>query len=233
MTGPQESFDKGILHPDPDPDSLTLSRLVCLHLTISDADEAAWLYRDVFLADEPTSVRRAPDTALFLHYAKLYAGSLAKKNLSFIVRDERTDELAGFIFCVDLTLDPEREGEWMVAFLANFPEAVAMITELEDWYLNVAEVSPGTVLHIYQIGVSRKYRGQGIAQALIRRVLAHGRELGFRQVVADCTNPVSRRSFEQCGFHEKGFSSYEEFSLNGIRFFAGLEGGISLMTRDI
>jgi hypothetical protein len=52
-------------------------------------------------------------------------------------------------------------------------------------------------------------------------------------VVADCTHPGSRRSFEQCGFHEAGSLSYDAFSLDGVRFFAGLEGGISLMVRDL
>jgi len=217
----------------PDLGSSSSPGLVCFPLMETDANEAAQLYREVFLSDEPTSVRRAPDPVLFLHYAQLYARSLAQKNLSFIARDERTNDLTGFIFCVDLTLDPEREGEWMVAFLANFPEAVAMITELEEQYLTIAEVSPGTVLHIYQVGVSRKYRGLGVAQTLIQRALALGQERGFRKAVADCTNPASRRSFERCGFHEIGFSSYEVFNMSGVRFFAGLVGGISLMVRHI
>jgi len=71
------------------------------------------------------------------------------------------------------------------------------------------------------------------ALSLIRRVLAHARDFGYRQVIADCTHAASRRSFETCGFHEAGFLSYETFSVDGIRYFAGLDGGISLMVRDL
>ncbi|MGA2919323.1 N-acetyltransferase family protein [Methanoregula sp.] len=217
----------------PGPDFLPQGTVACLPLTESDVDGTARLYNEVFLADEPTTHRRSPDPALFLHYAILYARSLAGKNLSFVARDDRTGEPVGFIFCVDMTDDPKREGEWMVELLAYFREVVTMIDELEDRYLGRAEIAPGSVLHIFQIGVSRQYREHGIAQALIRRVLAHARERGYRQVIADCTNPVSRRSFEQCGFHEAGSLSYEAFSMDGVRFFAGLEGGISLMVRDV
>jgi len=233
MTSQQEHLGIDDPRPDRGPGAFSSPRFACLPLTGSDADEAARLYTEVFLTDEPTSVRRAPDPVMFLHYARLYAGLLAGKNLSFVMRDEGAGSLAGFIFCVDLTLDPKNEGEWMPAFLAHFPEAVAMITELEERHLNIAETSPGSVLHVYQIGVGRKYRGLGVAQALIRRVLEHARERGFRQAVADCTNPASRRSFERCGFHETGFSPYAGFSMHGVRFFAALEGGISLMIRDI
>ena len=121
----------------------------------------------------------------------------------------------------------------MVEFLAQFPEAVAMLTELEDRFFNRADIVPGSVMHIYQIGVDRRYRGTGIARDLIRQALSHARDRGYRQAVADCTHAASRRSFEACRFREAGFLSYETFSMNGARYFAGLEGGISLMVRDL
>jgi ribosomal protein S18 acetylase RimI-like enzyme len=208
-------------------------RVLCHPLTKSNADDAARLYADTFLSDEPTTHHRAPDPSLFLYYGTLYARSLSGKHLSFIARDARTLEVAGFIFCVDLTDDLVAEGTWMVEFLAQFPEAVAMLTELEDRYFNRAGIAPGAVLHIYQIGVDRKFRGAGIAPALIHRALAHARDRGYRQVIADCTHAASRRSFEKCGFLEAGVLSYEAFSVNGVRYFSGLDGGISLMVRDV
>lgn len=218
---------------EPDPRGLPVSGgPACALLTESDADDAARLYTETFLADEPTTCRRAPDPVMFLHYGTLYARSLAGKNLSFIARDT-TCEPAGFIFCVDLADDLPAEWVWMTEFLAQFPEAVAMLTGLEDRYLDRAEIRPGSVLHIYQIGVGRKFRGNGFATALIRRALSHARDRGYRQAIADCTHAASRRSFEACGFREAGFSSYESFSMNGVRYFAGLEGGISLMVKDL
>ena len=217
----------------PDPRSSLMGQPACVPLTESDVESTARLYTEVFLADEPTSHRHALDPALFLPYARFYIRSLVRKDLSFLSRDETTNELAGFIFCFDLTDDPENEGAVMSEFIAHFKEAVAMIHELEDRHFNRQEMKAGSVLHIFQIGVSRDYRETGIARAMIRRVLAHARERGFRQVIADSTSPASKRVFEQCGFSEMGFSPYESFSMDGIRFFAGLTGGISLMVKNI
>lgn len=220
----------GIDLPDRDPSS---RHLFCAPLTEPDVEEAARLYTEVFLADEPTSHRHALDPALFLPYARFYVRSLVRKDLSFIARDDRTNEIVGFIFCFDLTDDPEKEGATMVAFLSHFREAVAMINELEDRYLDRSEIYPGSVLHIFQIGVQRKYRRTGVARAMIQRVLTHAQERGFRQVISDCTSTVSQRIFAQSGFCELGSLPYETFSMNGVRFFAGLDGGISLMARDM
>ena len=231
MAGKTERSGNGIRVPDPR--SSLMGQPACVPLTESDVESAARLYTEVFLADEPTSHRRALDPALFLPYARFYIGSLVRKDLSFLSRHETTHELAGFIFCFDLTDDPENEGAVMVEFIAHFKEAVAMIHELEDRHLNREEMKAGSVLHIFQIGVRRQYRETGIARAMIQRVLAHARERGFRQVIADCTSPASKRVFEQCGFSEMGFSPYESFSMDGIRFFAGLDGGISLMVKNI
>ena len=206
---------------------------VCVPLREPDVERAARLYTDVFLADEPTSHRHGLDPDLFLPSARLYVRSLVKKELSFMVRDRSTKTPAGFIFCFDLTEDPGSEGPQMATFLRHFREAVAMIQELEDRTLDRASISPGTVVHIFQTGVDRRFRGTGIARALVGRVLARAEECGFSQVIADCTGPVSRRVFEQCGFYEAGFFPYEEFTYDGDRFFAGLDGGISLMVNDL
>ncbi len=233
MAGQMKPPGNGVIPPGIAPDTFSSGQLVCIPLPESDMEESARLYSEVFLAEEPTPQNRVPDPAVFLHYARLYARFLAGKNLSLIVWDERTHELAGFIFCVDMTENAESIGEWAMAFLAEFREAVTMINELEDRHINRAAISPGSMLHIVHVGVTQSYRGKGLAQLMIKKALVHAQERGFRHAIADCTGSVSRHSFEKCGFHEAGFSSYEAFSLNGNRPFAGRKGGIFLMVRDI
>ena len=206
---------------------------VYLPLETADVEEAARLYTDVFIADEPTTHRHAPDPEIFLPYARWYAEFLAAKELSHIARDRRTGEIAGFIFCLDLAGDLAAEGATMAEFLAQFRETVEMLDELEGRYIDRNKIAAGTVLHIFQIGVARPYRGCGLAQAMIRRALISARERGFSRAVADCTSPISRRAFERCGFVQTGFLPYDSFSTNGVVFFSGIDGGISLMVRDI
>jgi len=205
----------------------------CDPLTMPDTENAARLYREVFLSDEPTTHLQAPDPALFLPDALRYVRYLAENDLSFVAHDTRTGDLIGFIFCFDMTADFDGQGEWMKHYLGHFPDAVAMIDMLEDRYLNRQGLVSGSALHIFQIGVSRRYRGCGIAGCLIRTTLDHARKRGFRQAVADCTSTVSCRTFERCGFSSSGFLSYGDFSRNGTRFFSGLAGGITLMVKEL
>ncbi|MDV2482792.1 GNAT family N-acetyltransferase [Methanoculleus sp. Wushi-C6] len=206
---------------------------VYLPFKTADVEEAARLYTDVFIADEPTTHRHAPDPEIFLPYARRYAEFLAGKELSHIARDSRTGEIAGFIFCLDLTGDLAAEGATMAEFLAQFRETVEMIDELEEQYIERDRIAAGTVLHVFQIGVARPYRGRGLAQAMIRHALLSARRRGFSRAVADCTGPASRRAFERCGFVQAGHLPYDSFSRNGVAFFLGIDGGISLMVGEI
>lgn len=204
-------------------------------LPLSDlhVEAAARLYSEVFLADEPTSRRHALDLERFYPHACFYVQSLVNKGLSFLARDECSGEITGFIFCFDLVDDLELEGPEMKDFLIHFQQAVAMIDELEARHFHRESVIPGSVLHIFQIGVARKVRGRGITRALIRRALTHAKERRFTQAVADCTTPASKYTFERCGFSERGFYSYESFCMDNVCFFSGLEGGIFLMVKDL
>lgn len=204
-------------------------------LPLSDlhVEAAARLYSEVFLEDEPTSRRHALDLERFYPYACFYVQSLVNKGLSFLARDECSGEITGFIFCFDLVDDLELEGTEMTEFLMHFHQAVAMIDELEARHFHRESIIPGSVLHIFQIGVARKERGRGITRALIRRALTHAKERKFIQAVADCTTRSSKHTFERCGFSERDFYSYESFSMNNVCFFSGIEGGIFLMVKDL
>jgi len=204
-----------------------------LPLTYENASAAARLYADVFLHDEPTTRHHALDPDTFLPLADFYVRTLVEKQLSFVAMDKTTGELVGFIFAFDMTHDPASDGEPMVRLIESFCNTVVMIDELEDRHLNRTGIVPGSVLHIFQIGTARNHRGAGIAPALIRSLLYHAKERGFRSAIADCTGPVSKSVFECCGFVERGHFPYADFRNMGGAFFSGLPGGISLLIRDL
>lgn len=202
-------------------------------LSYGNASAAARLYTEVFLRDEPTTRHHAPDPDRFLPLADFYVRTLIEKKLSFVALNEEVGELSGFIFAFDLTHDPASDGEPMVRLIGSFQNAVAMIDELEDRHINRAEIEPGSVLHIFQIGTDGNHRGVGLAPALIRHLLDHAGVRGYRSAIADCTGPVSKSVFERCGFLELGHSPYADFRRNGVVFFSGLPGGISLLKKDL
>lgn len=209
------------------------SPFTCVPLTVDDCEQTARVYMDVFIRDEPTSRRHAPDPVRFIPYARFYVDFCRRKQLSFIARDQEKNQVIGFILCSDLVTDWDAEGTIMTAFLSHFHETVVAIDELERRFFDLGTIPPGTVMHVFQIGVTREFRGLSVSTTLIRRVLAHAREQGFHQVIADCTSQESCRSFERCGFYEVGRTAYDTISINGTRFFTGLEGGITLMARDL
>lgn len=219
---------RGATRFKPLPDSIVVEPLNELHV-----EEAARLYVEVFLADEPTSRHIAPDPAGLLHCSRWYVGSLVKRGLSFIARDRLKDEITGFLFSFDFTDDFGDERERLGRYLSHFREAVAMIDELEMRYLNTSGILPGSVLHAFQGGVGRNYRKCGVFEVMMDSLVNRGRELGYRQIIGDCTNPASKKLLEQRGFHQAGYLAYDEFFIDGVRFFEGLKGGITLMVLDI
>lgn len=193
----------------------------------------AELYSQIFLTDEPMTRRHGIDPGVFLPYARHYLRFCSEQQLSFIALDEQTHEVVGFALGSDLTTDWESVGPEMVALTSLFRESMAILEEVESRCPDLHDVRPGTVLHIFQLGVRRDFRGQGLAIALIHRILAEAKRRGFRKVIADCTGPASSHSCERCGFHEAARVTYDDFYVDGEAFFRGLPGGISLMIRDV
>jgi ribosomal protein S18 acetylase RimI-like enzyme len=196
-------------------------------------EQAARAYTDVFVQDEPTTRRHNIDPGTFLVFARQYLRHCADFGLSIIAQDPQTAECVGFILCCDLATDIAALGLEMTKFLSFFPESVAIIDALEEKYLDRGMAEPGTTLHVFQLGVRREYRGRGIAPELIRRTCDLARERGFAQVIADCTSPVSHHTFERCGFQVRGSIPYDSFRNGNRKFFAGLNGGISLVIREL
>ncbi|MDD1712679.1 MAG: GNAT family N-acetyltransferase [Methanoregulaceae archaeon] len=202
-------------------------------LSAGTADATAELYSRIFLLDEPMTRRHAIDPGVFLPCARFYLRFCSEQQLSFIALEQENRDVVGFALGSDLTTDWESSGPEMAALVSLFRESMAILEEVEHRCPDLRDIQPGTVLHIFQLGVRRDFRGQGLSIALIHRILAEAKRRGFRKVIADCTGPASRRSCERCGFREAAHVSYDDFQVDGKAFFRGLPGRISLMTRDL
>ncbi|MCU0632540.1 MAG: GNAT family N-acetyltransferase [Methanolinea sp.] len=197
------------------------------------ADATAELYTDVFLNDEPMTRHHKIGPEEFFPHAREYLHSCADLGLSYIATDRMTGEVIAFVLSSDLTTDWNAAGPGMARLLSFFRESMAIIEELESRCPDLHDVAPGTVLHIFQGGARREYRGQGLVTRLIRCTLALAKANGFSMVVADCTGPASKRVCERCGFECAAYIPYHQFMVDGEAFFAGLPGGISLMVQNI
>ena len=207
---------------------------VVYQLLSNDAvDTAAELYAEVFLNDEPMTCRHRIDPVDFLPYAREYLRFCADQQLSFIAVEQETHEIAGFALGSDLSTEWESVGPGIITLLSFFRESMVILGEVEHKCVELREIQIGTVFHIFQLGVRREFRGNGIATGLIHCILAHAKRRGFGKVVVDCTGPVSRHTCERCGFVETAYIAYDDFHIDGKAFFHGIPGGISLMIREI
>lgn len=204
-----------------------------LPLDSSHSQSAASLYTDVFISDEPTTLLYDPDPSVFRSFADIYVRLLIQKNLSFVAMDNETRDIVGFIFCLDIASDIRDEDEDMARFLSLFHETVFLIGELERRYLDIDYLSAGRTLHIYQIGVRKKFRRSRIALSLVNMALKHGKELGYLKAVAECTSSASKQVFSASGFKQSGSIDYDSFYIDGVNFFSNINGCISLMTKDL
>ncbi len=202
-------------------------------LCVDTIAQVARAYTDVFVQDEPMTRRYMIDPDTFFLYARQYVQHCADASLSIIAEDTISSECVGFILCCDMAKDISTLWREMAKFLSFFPDAVAIIDALKQKCLHRDMSHPGTTLHIFQIGVRDNYRKQAIATNLIHHICGHAKKRGFRQIVADCTGPVSCHTFKRCGFQVLGNIPYNSFSFKGRKFFAGLEGGISLVMREL
>jgi GNAT superfamily N-acetyltransferase len=205
----------------------------CIPLSPETVDATARLYTEVFVRDEPTTRWHRIIEEDFLPFARTYVQFCEAQGLSYIAQEEKTGEVIGFIFCHDLTMDLDALGPAMREYLSCFDATIQLISTLEEKYLNIIPVPPGTALHVYQLGICREFRHRLVSTALIRHILASARGRGFRTIVTDCTGPGSCRSFEKCGFTRSGSIPYSSFLVGGTAFFDGLEGEITLMVKEL
>ncbi len=218
--------DRRIVRENPIPFS-------CIPLSPDTVEATARLYTEVFVLDEPMTRWHREKEEDFLSFARKYVHFCETEGLSCIAREEITGKVIGFIFCSDLTMDLDALGPDMREYLTRFDAIIQLIEALEEKYLTCHNVKPGIGLHINQLGICREGRNRSVSTALIRHIVASARERGFQKIVADCTGPLSCRSFENAGFVRAGSIRYSSFILGGCAFFNGLEGEITLMVKDL
>jgi ribosomal protein S18 acetylase RimI-like enzyme len=118
---------------------------------------------------------------------------------------------------------------------AKFNPIFDILGQLDAEYRAGEPARPGECLHLFLLGVTPDYGGQGIAQQLVTRSLAHGASRRFRVAVTEATNTTSQRIFRKQGFVERVRRSYESHRFNGRAHFASIAeaGGPMLMERSL
>ncbi|MCX6700204.1 MAG: GNAT family N-acetyltransferase [Methanomicrobiales archaeon] len=202
-------------------------------LASSDVGEGTRCYADIFLNHEPMTRCCRICHDLFFPPAHVYVSLCARDFKSFIARGTISGELAGFVFCSDLSTDWPSRDPRMADLFSLFPNITCILGRLEHYYREQYPSGPGKSLHIFQVGVSPQFQGLGIAKALIRTAVENARTGGFSYVLAECTSPASQGLFSSCGFFAAYEITFRNFSVDGTCYFQDLPGEITLMVREL
>lgn len=202
-------------------------------LTDGDVGEVTRCYGDVFLHHEPMTLyyRVSPD--IFYPLAHVYVSLCASDSHSFIARDTVSGDLAGFVFCSDLSTDWSSRDPRMVGMFTLFPNITCILDRLEQCYREQYPFGPGESFHIFQVGTIPRFQGRGVARAMVRTAVGHARSRGFSYALAECTSPASQGLFSSCGFFEEYILPFQDFSMDGTCYFKEIPGEITLMVREL
>ncbi len=90
----------------------------------------------------------------------------------------------------------------------KFLPVFEILGHLEDEYRKGSPVNPGASVHLYLLGLSHRFAGQGIAQRLVAESTATAARRGYRLAVAEATNRTSQHIFRKNNFVERVQGSY-------------------------
>ena len=107
--------------------------------------------------------------------------------------------------------------------------------QLDSEYRAGKTMRAGETLHLFLLGVDRRFGGQGVGQQLARACLENGGKRGYRVAVTEATNRTSQHIFRKQGFAERVRRSYRDHSYKGEAFFESISehGGPALMDRTM
>jgi ribosomal protein S18 acetylase RimI-like enzyme len=200
--------------------------------TASDADEVVRLLGDVFATRDPPAVAVGLTSTEFETLVRLFCPRAASESLTIVARSAGTGEMAGALLTEDSASIPPAGVERLSP---KFDPIFDILGQLDGEYRAGRTVREGESLHLFLLGVSSRFAGQGVAQTLVARCLANGSARSYRVAVTEATNRTSQHIFRKQGFTERVRRSYRDHRFQGAAPFAMIadQGGPVLMDRPL
>lgn len=200
--------------------------------TAPDADEMVRLLADVFARHDPPAVAVGLTSTEFETLVRSFCPKAASESLTIIARSAGTGEMAGALLTEDSASVPPAGLERLSP---KFDPIFDILGQLDGEYRAGRTVRVGESLHLFLLGVSRRFAGQGVAQALVAQCLANGAGRNYRVAVTEATNRTSQHIFRKQGFTERVRRSYQDHRFQGAAPFAVIadQGGPVLMDKPL
>ena len=203
---------------------------------LKDLDRVADLVGKAFTNSDPMAVTQLLSVKEFADYIKLIGGWIQEQQLTVVTKDKSTDEVAGVViandfasdFPSDFPLTPENSRH----ISDRLEPIMELLESLEAQYKRGKQIEPGEYLYIHMLAVSPEYQRRKIAQNSIQVCLNHGIDRGFSCAFTEAANSVSQHVFGKLGFIPRHQINYQQFTFQGQKVFASIEGDTGTILMD-
>ncbi|MCC6391353.1 MAG: GNAT family N-acetyltransferase [Bryobacterales bacterium] len=200
--------------------------------TPSESDEMVCLLGETFALYDPPAVAAGLTPPEFEHFVRLLCPHTGRQGLTIIARSAETGEMMGAPLAEDAA---SHLPAGLESLSAKFDLIFDILGQLDTEYRSGRTVSPGESLHLFLLGVARRFAGQGIARQLVAECVANGIRKGYHVAVTEATNRTSQHIFRKLGFHERVRRSCFDHRFDGQAVFASIaaQGGPILMDKSL
>ena len=204
----------------------------CSVCTAADIDEVARLLGEAFAHRDPPAMAVGLTPAEFEAFVRVLGPRVVADALTIVARSAETGELMGALVTEDLAAEPPAGMEHLSG---KFDPIFDLLGELDRDYRASHSFHAGEVLHLYLLGVDRRFSGRGVGHQLVAACLANGATRHYRRAVTEATSPTSQHIFRKQGFVEKVRRSYRDHRFGGQAVFASIaeHGGPILMEHHL
>lgn len=200
--------------------------------TASDADEMTRLLGEVFADRDPPAMAVGLTPSEFEAFVRLFCTKAAAEGLTIVARSTETGEMCGALLAED---SASTLPDGIDHLSSKFDPIFDILGQLDGEYRSGETVRPGESIHLFLVGVARRFAGKGVAKQLVAECLANGARRGYRVAVTEATNKTSQHVFRKHGFVERVRRSYGAHRFAGQAVFASIaeQGGPILMVKRL
>ena len=197
-----------------------------------DLDRLADVMAKAFTNSDPMAIAQQLSINELADYVKLIGKWVHKQQLTVVTKDKSTDEVVGVVLASDFASNFPLTSENSQHLSNKFEPIIELLESLEAQYKHDKQIRAGEYLYIHMLAVSPEYQRRKIAQNSIEVCLNHGIEKGFTYAFTEAANSISQHVFGKLGFTPRHQINYQQFTYQGQKVFASIEGHTGTILMD-
>lgn len=198
----------------------------------TDVAEMSRLLAETFTQSDPPAVAVGLTPDEFEAFVTVVSQPEMTQGLTIIARDLETGIMAGALLTEDAASPPP---DGMAGLSVKFEPIFDLFGRLDAQIDAPPITAAGQVLHLFLLGVDRRFAGRGIGQQLVTVSLTNGADSGFEVAVVEATNRTSQHIFGKLGFAVRAQVAYADYRRDGVPVFGSIadHGGPMAMIRGL